>query len=125
PRSRRSLVTTARSRIPIGRAWTAASITFGFLPRSASPPAACASIGPARTTRRCGRRTTPAYGPIWKSLNERCVAAVRAFGYEGGHAPVAQLDRALPSEGRGHKFESCRARQVSNTQQSPVRRGGI
>ena len=25
-------------------------------------------------------------------------------------APVAQLDRALPSEGRGHTFESCRAR---------------
>ena len=24
------------------------------------------------------------------------------------HAPVAQLDRALPSEGRGHRFESCR-----------------
>ena len=23
-------------------------------------------------------------------------------------APVAQLDRALPSEGRGHRFESCR-----------------
>ena len=22
-------------------------------------------------------------------------------------APIAQLDRALPSEGRGHKFESC------------------
>ena len=28
-----------------------------------------------------------------------------------GQAPVAQLDRALPSEGRGHKFESCRVRQ--------------
>src|SRR6476661_7771923 len=27
------------------------------------------------------------------------------------HAPVAQLDRALPSEGRGHRFESCRVRQ--------------
>jgi hypothetical protein len=27
-------------------------------------------------------------------------------------APVAQLDRALPSEGRGHKFESCRARHL-------------
>jgi hypothetical protein len=27
-------------------------------------------------------------------------------------APVAQLDRALPSEGRGHRFESCRARQL-------------
>ena len=26
-------------------------------------------------------------------------------------APVAQLDRALPSEGKGHTFESCRARQ--------------
>ena len=26
-------------------------------------------------------------------------------------APVAQLDRVLPSEGRGHRFESCRARQ--------------
>jgi hypothetical protein len=25
-------------------------------------------------------------------------------------APVAQLDRVLPSEGRGHRFESCRAR---------------
>ena len=25
-------------------------------------------------------------------------------------APVAQLDRVLPSEGRGHTFESCRAR---------------
>ena len=25
-------------------------------------------------------------------------------------APVAQLDRALPSEGRGHTFESCRVR---------------
>src|SRR5271154_5920030 len=28
------------------------------------------------------------------------------------YAPVAQLDRALPSEGRGHKFESCRVRQI-------------
>src|SRR3990172_11667965 len=27
------------------------------------------------------------------------------------HAPVAQLDRVLPSEGRGRTFESCRARQ--------------
>src|SRR6185312_10614136 len=27
------------------------------------------------------------------------------------YALVAQLDRALPSEGRGHRFESCRVRQ--------------
>ena len=29
-------------------------------------------------------------------------------------APVAQLDRALPSEGRGHRFESCRVRHYIN-----------
>ena len=28
------------------------------------------------------------------------------------HAPVAQLDRVLPSEGKGHRFESCRARHL-------------
>ena len=30
------------------------------------------------------------------------------------HAPVAQLDRALPSEGKGHTFESCRVRHCLN-----------
>jgi hypothetical protein len=34
-----------------------------------------------------------------------------AGGLERPSAPVAQLDRVLPSEGRGHRFESCRARQ--------------
>ena len=29
-------------------------------------------------------------------------------------APVAQLDRALPSEGKGHTFESCRVRHHFN-----------
>jgi hypothetical protein len=33
-----------------------------------------------------------------------------SFKY-AGLAPVAQLDRALPSEGRGQGFESLRARQ--------------
>jgi hypothetical protein len=27
-------------------------------------------------------------------------------------APVAQLDRVSPSEGEGHRFESCRVRQL-------------
>jgi hypothetical protein len=36
-----------------------------------------------------------------------------AFYIEKDHAPVAQLDRALPSEGRGQGFESLRARQQS------------
>jgi hypothetical protein len=26
------------------------------------------------------------------------------------HTPIAQRDRALPSEGKGHTFESCRVR---------------
>jgi hypothetical protein len=34
-------------------------------------------------------------------------------------APVAQLDRVLPSEGKGHRFESCRARHFD----PPARRG--
>jgi hypothetical protein len=36
---------------------------------------------------------------------------LREREYQNGHAPVAQLDRALPSEGRGRGFESLRARQ--------------
>ena len=44
----------------------------------------------------------------------RRVARPSAIGYMKMHAaPVAQLDRALPSEGRGHRFESCRARHSS------------
>ena len=31
------------------------------------------------------------------------------------NAPVAQLDRVLPSEGRGRTFESSRARQLHTT----------
>src|SRR3954452_5164668 len=38
------------------------------------------------------------------------VAAARPIGYINASAPVAQLDRALPSEGKGHTFESCRVR---------------
>ena len=30
-----------------------------------------------------------------------------------GAAPVAQLDRVLPSEGRGHRFKSCRVRHTT------------
>ncbi len=33
------------------------------------------------------------------------------------YAPVAQLDRVLVSETKGHRFESCRARQ---NQEGPV-----
>ena len=32
--------------------------------------------------------------------------------YFARHAPVAQLDRVLVSETKGHRFDSCRARQI-------------
>ena len=38
-----------------------------------------------------------------------CTRPLRAI--DAVSAPVAQLDRALPSEGKGHTFESCRVRQ--------------
>ena len=39
----------------------------------------------------------------------------------GTGAPVAQLDRALASEARGHRFESCRVRQsLLNTVVTPL-----
>ena len=40
------------------------------------------------------------------------VAALARMRYGLGNAPVAQLDRALPSEGKGRMFESSRARQL-------------
>ena len=40
-----------------------------------------------------------------------------------GQAPVAQLDRALPSEGRGHRFESCRVRHSLPPRSSAELRG--
>ena len=55
---------------------------------------------------RCPARRLSRFGapfPIRrKSSNQRRRVAAPA--------PVAQLDRALPSEGRGHRFESCRVR---------------
>ncbi len=41
---------------------------------------------------------------------ERCRRRVNRLN--GANAPVAQLDRALPSEGKGHTFESCRVRHI-------------
>ena len=41
----------------------------------------------------------------------------RATPLGGRSAPVAQLDRALPSEGRGQRFESSRVRQGGDLHQ--------
>ncbi len=35
------------------------------------------------------------------------------MGYKESDAPVAQLDRVLPSEGKGRTFESSRVRHFS------------
>jgi hypothetical protein len=45
-------------------------------------------------------------GPMRKRWHNRPGAANRRLWL--AHASVAQLDRVLPSEGRGHRFESCR-----------------
>ncbi len=37
---------------------------------------------------------------------------LHGFANANPSAPVAQLDRALPSEGRGQRFESSRVRQL-------------
>jgi hypothetical protein len=52
---------------------------------------------------------TPDGHATWRQAP--AVAAWATFRYLHADAPVAQLDRALPSEGRGQGFESLRARQ--------------
>jgi hypothetical protein len=47
------------------------------------------------------------------------------MAYMRAQAPVAQLDRALPSEGRGHRFESCRVRHVLSHGARRLRWGGL
>lgn len=56
--------------------------------------------------------------PAPASAKKPWLAGYPAGSFSGSpilKAPVAQLDRALPSEGRGHRFESCRVRQYFHT----------
>src|SRR5690554_2008576 len=41
-----------------------------------------------------------------------------AWRHRQACAPIAQLDRVLPSEGRGRRFESCWARQLARPVES-------
>ena len=61
-----------------------------------------------RWARRCASLPTPR------------VAGFPGFRYLGLDAPVAQLDRALPSEGRGQGFESLRARHSVAARESDL-----
>ena len=69
------------------------SMARGRTVSSMAPPAASAAARPD------GLHSPPRHRP-----------AFRLEGPSAEDAPVAQLDRALPSEGKGHTFESCRVR---------------
>ena len=77
---------------------------FRKLGHRRSPWLRCRSLG--------GRRSTAARAP------RRCRSG-RVSLSRRTHAPVAQLDRALPSEGRGQGFESLRARQFQSVRPPP------
>ena len=67
-----------------------------------------------RGERRRGRRLSARlYRPGIVSRN-RDGRGRGASGYNTRFAPVAQLDRVLVSEAKGHRFESCRARHFSS-----------
>src|ERR1700694_182095 len=77
----------------------------------ATIPARSARASPARPTRfervpGASRALLPPPASPWQG---RCRGPANRLNEP--HAPVAQLDRALPSEGKGHTFESCRVRQ--------------
>ncbi len=57
-----------------------------------------------------GRRSGAS--PTRRALAGRSVERHPAIKYRRPNAPVAQLDRALPSEGRGREFESRRVRHT-------------
>ena len=67
------------------------------------------------TIRTCDRRLRRApLAPIELQKALRPLPAASQSAKWGLEAPVAQLDRALPSEGKGHTFESCRVRHIFN-----------
>jgi hypothetical protein len=79
--------------------------------RTRMRPAVCP---PFTRPNRCGGHVAGRFAPValpTLRANFEPVAAARPIGYIIAQAPVAQLDRALPSEGKGHTFESCRVRQ--------------
>src|SRR5207302_108059 len=76
------------------------------------PPPACSQPLQELASQTAGVSRAPQVAP------DHAVAAWPRLRYARANAPVAQLDRALPSEGRGQGFESLRARQLrtkSNT----------
>ena len=59
-----------------------------------------------------GRWVTPLDPAERRSAPRGPLPAAAQSATSSREAPVAQLDRALPSEGKGHTFESCRVRHL-------------
>src|SRR3954451_6680783 len=66
--------------------------------------------GPAQTVFRYFRHGKSQEAAFLRAFWRPAVAAAPRLVYFRANAPVAQLDRALPSEGKGRTFESSRAR---------------
>src|SRR5262249_55592823 len=97
------------------RAWAAPTRSPRELHLPGSRPAAAgnAQAFHAHVHPQNSRARGPALPPRKRSAND-----VRS-------APVAQPDRSLPSEGRGNRFESCRARHEKPTKSRTVRTNRI
>ena len=52
--------------------------------------------------------------PRWTLLKSRWYYRRSVYTFASHEAPVAQLDRALPSGGKGQRFESSRARHSNS-----------
>ena len=60
------------------------------------------------------RRQNRVSNANWKADKLVCLNSKKYLSFDFlRHAPVAQLDRALPSGGKGQRFESSRARHIS------------
>src|SRR6185437_15512909 len=91
---------------------TARSVSAPMTRRAAPISATTGGAAPARDAwLKC---LTIAASPARRDVHLRegptRIAAGAGFVYSNGDGPVAQLDRALPSEGKGRTFESSRAR---------------
>ena len=83
-------------------------------PHSVCPPAACSDDGDRAALTEIVSRSVRQGKSILLAAQGRRVAPPWPIRYLRRQAPVAQLDRALPSEGKGHTFESCRARHFTS-----------
>src|SRR5690606_36751644 len=81
---------------------------------------ACLDAAVHRRQPHAKRDSITTTGRTTDETSRRTGRAPAGTGKLDGHAPVAQLDRVLPSEGRGHRLESCRARHSCPRASAPL-----